>query len=437
MSSEQVQTVASGSGADDIAVKVENLSKCYHIYPGNRARLRQAFFPKKKYYEEFWALKDIGFEIRRGEAMGVIGLNGAGKSTLLQILAGILQPTSGVVEVAGRISALIELGAGFDPLYTGRENVYMNGAIMGLSRKYVDGKMKEIRDFADIGDFFDRPIWMYSSGMYMRLAFAVATALEPEILIIDEVLAVGDLAFRRKCYDRISELRERNVTILFVSHDLTDVENVCSRAILLENGRVVKTGRSSAVVHHYQKAFGTGGFVPGESILKDYYKLLDEQKESLSERELHEFQTGEVEFRKIEILNGQNEPCTSFRCSDRMKIRIEYFAKHKIENPILSVSFYNSKGIHCYGNRSFMGGVSAEDIVVDEIEGEGTLEADFGKIRLNSDTYMLGVAIFDPLFSIPYAFSRSLKIQVAADSWNSNVGIQSPILIANVNWRFS
>ena len=354
----------------------------------------------------------------------------------------------------GRVSALLELGEGFDPLYTGRENAYMNGSIMNISRKEMDRKIDKVRDFADIGEFFDRPIWMYSSGMAARLAFAVAVNMEPDVLIVDEVLSVGDLAFQRKCNDHMAELKKKEVTILYVSHSLPTVENLCSRAILLEEGRSIMIGPSSEVVRHYQSEFEDRRFIPSEAILQDfsktfsgkghdraaleeYYAQLEDQRIELNDVEKHPFQTGEVEFREILFLNENDEPSTLFKCSDRMKVRVKYVAKRMIRDPIFSVGLFNSKGIHCYGIRTVNGGVLEEDVRIDEIEGEGSFEADLGEIRLNSDTYMVSIAVFDQLFSTPYALSRSLKIQVKADSWNSNAGLNAPIMMAKTHWHFS
>jgi lipopolysaccharide transport system ATP-binding protein len=454
MSSERSKTAGTSNTSNDVVISAEGISKCYHIYPGNKARLRQIFFSRKKYYEEFWALKDISVEIKRGEAIGIIGPNGAGKSTFLQVIAGILKPTEGRIHVNGRVSAMLELGAGFDAQYTGRENAYLNGAIMGLSRKEMDRKLSNIIEFADIGDFFERPVWMYSSGMVARLAFAVAVNMEPDILVVDEVLSVGDMAFQRKCNEHIVDLQKSNVSIIYVSHALPTVENLCSRAILLDKGQVARIGASSEVVRHYQKIFDNDRFVPGEAIMQDVSRAfgdrepdgpavdefldeLDEQRLEFSAAEKHPYQTGEIELRSIMTLNEKDEPCDSFACSDRLKVRVEYYAKKKIVEPVFAVHVYNSKGIFCLGTRTKKSGVSANQIEITDIEGEGWFEVDFGSIRLNSDTYVLSVAIFDLLIFTPYAFDRSVTFHVTADSWNSVVGVKSPIWFSNVKWDFS
>lgn len=238
--------------SSDKAIQIENVSKCYHIYDKPRDRLLQGLFMgRRQYYREFWALRDISFEVNKGEAFAIIGRNGAGKSTLLQIIAGTLSPTSGTVQVNGRIAALLELGSGFNNEFTGRENVWMNASILGLSQDAIGVKFDEIASFADIGDFMDQPIKTYSSGMMMRLAFAVQTAIDPAILIVDEALAVGDVFFQAKCMMRLRKLVDDGVTLLFVSHDTATVRQICSRAVLLSRGSLRASGSAVAVTDAY------------------------------------------------------------------------------------------------------------------------------------------------------------------------------------------
>ncbi len=248
--------------SSDIAVKIENVSKCYQIYDLPGDRLKQFFLPRlqhqfgispRRYYQEFWALKDVSFEIRKGEAVGIVGRNGSGKSTLLQLICGTLNPTVGNIQASGRISALLELGSGFNPEFTGRENVYMNGAIVGASHDEVDARFDDIADFADIGPFMDQPVKTYSSGMVVRLAFSVAINLNPEILVVDEALAVGDELFQRKCFAKIENMRAAGTTILFVSHSAAQTTELCDRAILLDSGCLIMSGVPSRVVPAYQK----------------------------------------------------------------------------------------------------------------------------------------------------------------------------------------
>lgn len=238
--------------SDDAAIEVDSLSKCYHIYDQPRDRLLQMLSRgRKQYYRRFWALRDVSFRVRRGETIGIVGRNGSGKSTLLQMISGTLNPTGGVVQVNGRIAALLELGAGFNPEFTGRENTYMNGAVLGLSETEINARFCEIESFAEIGEFIDQPVKTYSSGMIVRLAFAVSVCVEPDILIVDEALAVGDAAFQFKCLERLKRLSQSGTTLLFVSHDISMVKSFCGRAIYLESGMVKADGAAEVIAELY------------------------------------------------------------------------------------------------------------------------------------------------------------------------------------------
>lgn len=248
--------------SSEIAIKVEGLSKCYQIYDQPRDRLKQFILPRlqgalgqqsKQYFREFWALKDVSFEVKKGETVGIIGRNGSGKSTLLQMICGTLNPTSGSIQTHGRVAALLELGSGFNPEFTGRENVYLNAAVLGLRTDEIDQRFDEIVAFADIGDFIEQPVKTYSSGMMVRLAFAVAINVEPQILIVDEALSVGDELFQRKCFSRIEAIRKAGGTILFVSHSGGTVVELCDRAVLLDSGELLAMGKPKQMVGRYQK----------------------------------------------------------------------------------------------------------------------------------------------------------------------------------------
>lgn len=241
--------------SSETVISVRNLGKCYQIYDKPRDRLLQMFSRgRKKYYREFWALRDISFDLAKGEVLGIVGRNGAGKSTLLQMICGTLFPTTGTVEVQGRVAALLELGAGFNPEFSGRENVYLSATVMGLSKEEIDERYDAIVAFSGIGDFIGQPVKTYSSGMYVRLAFAVATSVDPDILIIDEALSVGDGAFARQSFDRIMSLKERGATILFCSHSMYHIEAICSRALWLDAGRIIMFDQPSKVVAAFSTA---------------------------------------------------------------------------------------------------------------------------------------------------------------------------------------
>jgi ABC-type polysaccharide/polyol phosphate transport system ATPase subunit len=238
---------------DDVAIKVENLTKVYKLYNAPIDRMKEALHPfKKKYHKDFYALNDVNFEIKKGETVGIIGKNGSGKSTLLKIITGVLTPTTGKVTVNGRISALLELGAGFNPEYTGMENIYFQGNLMGFSQEEMENKLYEILDFADIGDFIHQPVKNYSSGMFARLAFSVAINVEPNILIVDEALSVGDSMFQHKCINKMRQIMDNGVTILFVSHSLDSVVSLCGRGIWLEGGKKIMDDASNVVINEFQ-----------------------------------------------------------------------------------------------------------------------------------------------------------------------------------------
>jgi lipopolysaccharide transport system ATP-binding protein len=239
--------------SDEIAVSVRNISKRYLLYNRPQDRLKQSLFWRlgKSYAREFWALRDISFQVKKGEALGIVGRNGSGKSTLLQIIAGTLTPTGGEVQVNGRVAALLELGSGFNPDFTGRENVFMNGAILGLSHSQIEERFDKIADFAGIGEFIDQPVKVYSSGMLVRLAFSVAVSVDPDVLIVDEALAVGDIGFQQKCFNRIEEVVRRGTTMLFVSHDIYLVRNYCTIGVYLRDGQIVTQGDPEVATEAY------------------------------------------------------------------------------------------------------------------------------------------------------------------------------------------
>ncbi|MBB4167367.1 ABC transporter ATP-binding protein [Rhizobium sp. BK538] len=240
--------------SSDIALRVNDLAKCYQIYSKPRDRLMQMFAGRRRqFFKEFWALKNVSFEIRKGETVGIIGRNGSGKSTLLQMICGTLNPTAGSISTNGRIAALLELGAGFNPEFSGLENVYLNAAVLGLTKEETDHRLESILRFAEIGEFIDQPVKTYSSGMLVRLAFSVAINVDPQILIVDEALSVGDELFQRKCFSRIEAIKQSGATILFVSHSAAAIVDLCDRAILLDAGELIASGVPKQIVGNYQK----------------------------------------------------------------------------------------------------------------------------------------------------------------------------------------
>lgn len=299
--------------SNDIAIRVEGLSKCYEIYANPRDRLKQFVMPRlqglagqapKQYFREFWALKDVSFEIKKGETVGIIGRNGSGKSTLLQMICGTLSPTSGSIQTNGRIAALLELGSGFNPEFTGRENVYLNASVLGLSNAEIDVRFDAIAAFAEIGDFIEQPVKTYSSGMMVRLAFAVAINVDPEILIVDEALSVGDELFQRKCFSRIEAIRANGATILFVSHSGSQIVELCDRAVLMDAGEKLAVGAPKQIVGRYQKLL----YVPA-----DMHGVIREQIRRMDERAVGHITAAEVSACQNEsAVDHQHEARESF-----------------------------------------------------------------------------------------------------------------------------
>ncbi|XQR91375.1 ABC transporter ATP-binding protein [Stutzerimonas urumqiensis] len=265
-----------------MAISVSGLAKCFHIYEKPRDRLMQMITRgRKQYFREFWAMSDVSFEVKKGETVGVVGRNGSGKSTLLQMICGTLNPTYGKIETNGRIAALLELGSGFNPEFSGRENVFLNAAVLGLTREETERKFSVIEAFAEIGDFIDQPVKTYSSGMMVRLAFAVAINVDPQILIVDEALSVGDELFQRKCFARIEAIKQSGATILFVSHSGGTVIDLCDRAILLDGGRKLTEGAPKAVIGKYQRLL----YAPAHKVLAIREDIIRENEHTRNQLE--------------------------------------------------------------------------------------------------------------------------------------------------------
>ncbi len=337
-------------------VEFSSVSKSYSIYSSPSDRLKELVaLNRRKYHSDFWALRDISFEVRRGETFCIVGENGSGKSTLLQIVAGILQPTSGTVHVGGRVSALLELGSGFNPEFSGRDNVYLNGAILGFSTREMDRKYPDIIDFAEIGDFIHQPVKTYSSGMAVRLAFAVAIHVDPDILLVDEALAVGDIYFRQRCMRKVHELRARGVTILFVSHATGDVKALGDRALWLDRGCVREIGPTDKVVSKYLAAMAQkdSAYIAGHA---PDSRPRNEAAQPKAPRRIpnidHRFGDGRAEIVGIEVLNQAHEPISSLEPDSTIVVRITAQAKDEILQPIIGFMFRNHLGMDFAGTNT-------------------------------------------------------------------------------------
>ena len=325
------------------AVEFENVSKSYSIYekPGDRLR-ELATFGKRAFHRDFLALRDLTFSIRRGEVFCIVGENGSGKSTALQLIAGISQPTAGRAKVNGRVSALLELGAGFNPEFSGRENVWLNGALMGLSKREIEARWRDIEEFAEIGDFINQPVKTYSSGMVVRLAFAVAIHVDPELLLVDEALAVGDTYFRHKCMRKVHELRARGLTIVFVSHSSADILAIGDRVLWLEHGRMIEMGDAEPVLTRYLAAMSNKGKAPEERNRVPQAKAV--KSVSTIPNIDHRHGDGRARIQGIAILNEYAEPLHLMFPDSRLLIRITIHAEAPIAVPIAGFVLRNHLG---------------------------------------------------------------------------------------------
>ena len=354
--------------SNEVVISVKNITKTYPLYNSHADRVKETFHPfRKKYHHPFNALTDISFAVRRGETLGVIGRNGSGKSTLLQILCGILRATSGTVEVNGRISSLLELGAGFNPEFTGRQNVYMNGAIIGLRNEEVEARFDEIEAFADIGEFIDQPVKTYSSGMYVRLAFAVQVCVDPEVLIVDEILSVGDIFFQQKCHARMEAMQARGTSIIIVSHDMTAIQKYTTQTMLLDQGRCLFMGHpNEAVQRYYHLDYDTSAKTTECEFINSSTSQIDSAPLEIGaisdwpgENSFLDLSKavviGDENFAcctKIAVCDKKGVPCTTFQVGDIAYFFYEFELLEDIEVPVGGVEIYNRLNIPVYAKAS-------------------------------------------------------------------------------------
>ncbi len=342
---------------EEIAIKINGLSKIYKLYDRPIDRLKETLSPRhKSYHKDFYALNDINLTIKKGETVGIIGKNGAGKSTLLKIITGVLSPSAGSVEINGRISSLLELGAGFNPEYTGIENIYLNGTIMGLSKEETDARLDSILSFADIGDFAYQPVKTYSSGMYVRLAFSVAINVKPDILIVDEALAVGDARFQLKCFQKLDQMRNDGLTIVFVSHDTSTIKSLCSKAYLINDGTIISSGDPQYVCLEYFKLIFPAE-QPDDS-KKEQPSLNDSASIIVPQRSyVNSFGIGGVDIEAVTIsdvnindLKGGEKITIKVRFNYNSRFLTQTIEDKELENNLISgISISDSKGTYLFG----------------------------------------------------------------------------------------
>jgi ABC-2 type transport system ATP-binding protein len=369
-------------------IRVVDVSKRFNLHHDKSLKERLVNFNRQS-VEDFWALRDVGFELESSHTLGLIGANGSGKSTLLKLIAGILTPTTGYVERRGRVAALLELGAGFHPDLTGRENIYMNSSILGLTRKQTDQYFDAIVDFADIGQFIDNQVKFYSSGMYVRLAFAVAVHVDPEILLIDEVLAVGDESFQRKCMKRIKEFQKEGRTIILVSHGIDMVRQLCDRVIMLEKGEMLVDGNPHEAARAYRER---------------YAPRVEEQTEESGPRLLT--------ISDVRVTNGNGQRQDRFEAGDRLGLEITLKASEAVDDPVVGVAIYNHVDNMIYGTTTAL-----RNVALGRVEGDLSLRFDFGAIPMVEGQYFVTIAVHSRDEQIQYHWlERHVSFKVFSDT---------------------
>jgi len=384
----------------DAVIKVENLSKVYKLYKDPVDRLKEALNPfGKKYHHDFYALKDVNFEVKKGETIGIIGKNGSGKSTLLKILTGVLTQTSGTCRVRGKVSSLLELGAGFNPELSGIENVYFNGSILGYSREEMDSKLDAILQFADIGEFVYQPVKTYSSGMQVRLAFAVAISVDPDVLIVDEALAVGDMSFQKKCMEKIDSFREEGKTIIFCSHDMHSVSALCHRAMWLKDGTIAEIGKADFVISSYVSWMT-------DSAVSSLNATCIEKKDHNPNHYIRNSE--EVEIVSVKVMDELGASKKIFFTGEDLVLDVNFVVKNGIIDPKYSLLILKADGTPVAITKSNYYELISEG----QVKGERSIRISLPNIRLNSGKYIIGFSIWDKSSAIQFATHRVTEIEI-------------------------
>jgi ABC-type polysaccharide/polyol phosphate transport system ATPase subunit len=402
-------------------IKLRDVGKQYLISHEKEALIRYLLprFLRIKHYEKFWALKDISLNIEEGETLAILGRNGAGKTTLLNILAGITLPTEGSVEIKGKVSALLTLGAGFHPELTGEENIYLNASILGLSIQQTRKRFERIVDFSELGDFINAPLKTYSSGMYMRLGFAIATNVDFDILLIDELLTVGDIYFQVKCLDKLKKFKELGKTIIITSQSLNLINELCNRAILLDKGKIIREGPAQQVTNFYQKLLGNNkdSFVIERTSSKCLSLLEQKQSKERKSQEIKVSQNGwgsksgtrEVEIIEVKLINGKGNETNTFLTGEKMSVNVRYVVHKEVEDPHFGVAIFREDGTYCYGPNTRFDGLKIAKLR----KGKGYFAIHYKQLNLLPGEYRISVAIWEreEKFAYDYHYAvYSLKV---------------------------
>lgn len=388
------------------AIEVHDVTKKFKVFLDKGRTLKElALFSKRRKYEEREVLKGISFSVEKGEAIGLIGQNGCGKSTTLKLLTKIMYPDSGTIEMRGRVSSLIELGAGFHPDMSGRQNIYTNASIFGLTRKEIDARLDDIIAFSELEEFIDNPVRTYSSGMYMRLAFAVAINVDADILLIDEILAVGDANFQAKCFNKMREIKANGTTIVIVSHSLGQIEQFCDKTIWIHNGHIRAEGSPRDIHPQYLEFMGEKRQETAEKEnAKKQEKNSEPDKnnndEGSAKKDNKRWGNGDARIKKVAVFNRSGKEQSVYSTGESLVIHMEYNVLNKVENAVFGIGIFRSDGLQCYGTNTRIDGVNKFDLMID-----GVIEIKLNNVNLLPGQYLLDIAIESDL-GVPVDYYR-------------------------------
>lgn len=404
--------------SEERVIEVQNVTKCFKVYKDRSKSIKDLLVTAgRARYEKREVLRGISFQVKKGEAVALIGSNGCGKSTTLKLVTKIIYPDTGKITVKGKVSSLLELGAGFHPDMSGRENIYLNASIFGLTKKEIDSKLDEIIRFSELEDFIDNPVRTYSSGMYMRLAFSVAINVDADVLLIDEILGVGDVSYQKKCFEKLKQIKSKGTTIVIVSHSMGQIEQICDRSIWIYEGKIRKEGPPHEIAVEYNAEMEKKRLLRAD---REYKKQKEEQGEGslyLEESSVHGG-SGAVKFEDIQLCNQCGEDTIVYHKNDTLILKIKISGNQKEQLASLSVSICNDKHEHYYGTNFY-----AERKEFLKIKGECTVEFRFEHIKLMGGTYWLNLGLYTPQFEVLDEFNFLRKFHVESEDTQGESGI--------------